>query len=876
MAVLNQQRNQKGVQTLGLEFQQLVAAGHGYMVPHTNGNTYCIFARNFDNAVQERRIFISVSTDHGATWAVPVQLTSGNWDDNPCGLQLNPLSTSSDIGIVFTRAASVVASNAQTMTRIAIDVSSFALTTPVDPITSSPTGFKYLSLVTTASGFAIFAINSAYAGSASVVKWTNTAFDTNTWSQSGLSNFWGGSTLNPYSLSVKRIANGDLGAVSVVRTNLNGTNAANIGNMTSAIVRTDVFVSFSSDDGVTWSSPQNLTNYSASPNLDLVGLTNAFDADFAGLSDGSVVVAYQEGLAPQFITDTTTLALPGTAGGLNAVIYHATHNLLIIGSSDVTNGGVWVFDLTAQTRTRIFSSSTPAIWGNSINDLALSFDDKYLVVAHTAGLEVIDTTSGTISSWTVTPVRTTTTPASRVAPMFMCQFGPTGYDLYVSYGTTSVTDVWGFKVDASNVGGGLTDLNAATGGGLSNVKFVQAGSDLIGVSGPRVFKTFKSNGVSNYTTNLTGSDWAAIAFDDVNGEYVLFGTGASVDGLHRITDSGSAFAIAQTFTTTSSASAPTGIVSFIGVIVASGVYYQAGVTGAENMGFYSFGQKKPMGFITYYRSDQAIGENNYNNVLQSIRAIKGGTWLATSTLNSPSLQLISLNSSGRIRYGFFPYNTGTKQLTTSGVDFYDMVNTVRVAPFTKLQKLRFAADNTDALMAYFRKVDLSVNVNQYAAVNGHVEPDAFKLFMRARILKNPTVTDSMRARILTHNTKTLDIRARIVFAQCFYARAKIVPISVVTMQCRANIKGAKSSIVLNTFLVSRVGQASVRMTFFAGNGNFTSQTLGMGAFIVKRRRTSMTSHFIVYNVQSGPLKLGFKTSQSSLQQFSMKANIVRP
>lgn len=876
MAVLNQQRNQKGVQTLGLEFQELVAAGHGYMVPHTNGSTYCIFARNFDNAVQERRLFISVSSDHGATWSVPVQLTSGNWDDNPCGLQLNPLSTTSDIGIIFTRAASVTASNAQTMTRIGIDSSTFALTTPVDPITSSPTGFKYLSLVTTASGFAIFAINSAYAGSASVAKWTNTAFTTNTWAQTGLSNFWGGSTLNPYSLSVKRIANGDLGAISVVRTNLNGTNAANIGNQTSAIVRTDVFVSFSSDDGVTWSSPQNLTNYTASPDLDLIGLTNAFDADLAGLSDGSVVVAYQEGVAPQFITDSTTLALPGTAGGVNATIYHATHNLLIIGTSDVTNGGVWVFDLTAQTRTRIFSSGTPAIWGNSINDLALSFDDKYLCVAHTAGLEIIDTTSATISSWTVTPVRTTTTPASRVAPMFECQFGPSGYDLYVSYGTVSVTDVWGFKVDASNVGGGLIDLQSATGGGVSNLKFVQSGSDLVGITGAKVIKTFKSNGVSNYTSTISGSDWAAIARDDVNGEYVLFGTGASVDGLHRVTDSGSAFTIAQTFTTTSSASAPTGIVSFIGVVVGSGIYYQSGVTGAGNMGFYSFGQQKPMGFITYYRSDQAIGENNYNNVLQSSRVIKSGTWLATSTLNSPSLQLISLTLSGRIRYGFFPYNAGTKQLTTSGVDFFDMVNTVRVAPFTKLQKLRFAADNTDALMAYFRKVDLSVTVNQYAAVNGHVEPDAFKLFVRARILKNPSVTETMRARILAHQLKTIDIRARIVFAQCFYARAKIVPISVVTMQCRANIKGSKTRIVLNTFSVSRAGQTVVRMQFFAGNGNVFTQGMSMGAFIVKRRRTTMTGHFIVYNVQSGPIRFGFVANQSSLQQFGMKANIVRP
>lgn len=877
MAVINSQRNGKGIQSLGTEFQDLVAAGHGCMIAHTNGKTYCVFARNYSNAVAERRLYISVTTDNGVTWAAPTQLTSGKWDDDPGGAQLDPLSNTSDIGIIFTRATDPISTGTCTLTRIGIDQATLALTTPVDPITGSPTGFKSPSLVKTAAGYKIFVINAAYTSSASVQIYANSAFDTNTWTASALTNFWGGSTLNPFSLSVKKLLNGDLCAISSVRTALNGSTSTGVGNLPKGIVRLDVYVAFSQDDGATWGTVQNLTNYSGTPSLDLAGLTVALDSDFTQLSDGTIVVAYQEGLTPQFVDANTTLVLPANAGNVTSAVYHTGKNYLILGTDDATNGGVFIFDLTGQTVTHLNTASTPALWGNQVKSMALSFDDKYLAIGHVDGLEIFNTTDPTIANWTNTPIRTTTTPASIVSSMHSVRFDTAGYILYVSYGVGSASNTYGFLIDASSPSA-LTDLKTTIGGTVANVEFIVAPAAVYAVPLGRIARTNKTTGLDAYTVASGGAaSWQVIAYDDVNSEIVVGGTQVGgTQGISRVSDTGATFSILQDFNTGTNPSGPNGSFNTAQFrrVSGNGILYQAGASNATTLGYYSFGIRKPLGYLNFSRTDLDIYEAAWNSTFQGAAVLKAASWFLNT--NGAAAVMFSLTKSGRPRYGFFPYNTGTHQLTTAGVDFYDMTNTLHLASYDKLQKMRISSDTVDTIMAYFRKADLTLTTGQWSAVNAHVEPDTRRLTMRARILNHYTRSLQMRARIRTNPTHTINVRARIVIAQCIQIRARIVPVNTATLNMRARILGAKSSRVLNEYLVAHQAVTRIPVTFYAGSAQVGEQTLSMRARIAKVLQSRVTGYFLVYNTRNGAQNLDLSASQTTYQILTVRARISNP
>jgi hypothetical protein len=882
MSILDQQRNQKGVQALGTEFVGTTVAGHGCMIAHTNGNVYCVFARNYLDAVQERRLYISYSSDNGITWAAPTELTSGNWDDEPAGIQLDPTDTASEIGVVFLRTNSVTGTTqVPTLTRIGINASTLALTTPVDPITGSPTGYRSPALVQTSTGFLIFACNVNPA--AAMFVWSNTAFATNTWSSSNIGTFFGSATTLIFSVNAKRLANGHIGIVSAVRTALAGSDAIpGTGNQDTHIVRTDVFTAFSADDGGTWGSVQNLTNYAGTPLQDMIGQPIAFDADLAELSDGSVVVAFNEGFAPQVVATTlTTLGLGASAGSVTAVVYHPGKNYLIIGCADATNGGVFILDLTGQTVTRLHTSSTPAIWANTVASIDLSSDGKYLAVGHGSGLEIIDTTDALIANWTIVPIRTTTSPASLTNAVAYCRFDTSGYTLYVAYGAASSANVWGFLIDASNPVA-LTNLMSTTGGTIANNYFVITSGGLISVPGgtSRISKTNKSTGADTYTTTITGAAFNAIFHDDVNDEYVAFGTNASAaNGIHRISDSGAAFSITESFTATTNPAAkgPANVLKQHGVIPGSGILYtQAADTGSSTVrGFYSFIAQKPLGYVQSYQTAD-LGDTYMTLAPALIRPIKTDAWMFSGLNNTAAALFIDLQHSGRVRYGFFPYVAGTQQLTTAGVDFYDMVNLTRVGTGAgnTLQKLSIDANATDDLFLYARKADYTGIANPLAAVNGHVEPDAYKLTMRGRVLKTITSTLDVRARIRNTYSATLDMRSRIVFAQCIYMKARIVPINTVTMTMGARIQGAKSSDLIVSYDVQALQSGQIRVQFSALTGYIARQGVSLQARIVPIKRSRMTGYFLV---QAGAVSGGitFISTLKGMPTVAMRAFIQR-
>lgn len=873
MPILDQLRNSAGIQALNTDFQNGLAAGHGYLIPHTNGRVYCVFARNYFNAVEERRLFISYSEDQGQTWTVPTQLTSGNWDNNPCGLQL---TESDDIGIVFTRRTSTTSTgdDETALSQFSVDPDTLSLTTAIGEITPLFEDYKYPSVVKTSAGYAVFAIPVSYGSNPQVRRWESSEdvfFEPTSWADSDFIDFWGTSDLAPFSLSVRRLSNGHLAAVSAVRTAANGgTGGSDLraGQVPPGIFKLDVYVVFSDDDGVTWGTPQNLTSYAGDPDLSLSGLKSALDADLVELSDGTIVVAFGEGFTPQFIGDSTDLSLSTSIFNTAKILYHATHDLILIPSEVSTDGGLFIFDLGAQTVTRLHTGSTPALPNNLVREIALSADDKYLAVARSTGLDIIDTTDPNPTNWTIdATLNTSSSPATAASGMRFCQFDSTGYILYVSY-SSGVSGKWGFRVDASNVAGGIVDLTCTAGGTPANSPFVVTPNEIyVVIPTDRISKVNKTTGVQAYSTTFS-AQWRNIVYDDLNDELIiagnLFGT-PDKEGLHRVADSGSAFSVTESFYSGSTPSV-SGVVGYASsasntrlanrTIPGVGFYYDVDTA---NEGFYSFGQQKPIGFITAATYDSAIGENQFN-FIYGYGLLDSLGWRA-STEGGNIATFISLANSGRLRYGYFPYNAGALQLTTAGVDFYDMVDSSAVGSvYTKLQKVRITADANDSIFAFIRQTDLSDANNPYSAMVGVVTGSS-GLSMRACIALPPGHM-TMRGRIRIQVTQSFSMRASIGLLR--------------KMSMRAAIRGQRSVVSGHIFYVERDEETRLRMEFYGGNGTVLPFELSMQAHIIQSRRARMTGHFVVYNAQSGSFQPQFSAQTGMVQTLAMRALVIKP
>lgn len=858
MSILDLQRNQKGIQRLGTEWANLHAPGDGCLVYHTNGTIYSIFARNYNNQVIERRLYMSWSTDAGVTWTAPVQLTSGKFDDEPTAIQLDTGDTNSVIGVVYVSATTPATNSvpAKTLRRFTVDTSG-VVQTPFDSL-SVAGDFQSPCLVKIAAGFMVVLRDSQI--SPSLRYTTNTVFTNNSWTAAstlGSTNFLGASTNQIVDVSVTRMPNGHLCLIACARTALDGSSAiGQLGsNVLAGTVRCDVFAVFSDDDGATWGTPQNLTNYSGTPKFDLVGISTAISGIGVGLSDGTVAVAFQESIASQVINSSTSLAMSASPGFFQTAVYHATHNMLILccNSAFGGDGGLLIFDLTNQTRTRLHTASTPALWVNTCQDLALSYDDKYLAVASNGSLDILDTTDPNPNNWTVTGIRTTSSPATLSDNMLRAKFASGSYTLFVAYGSNpSSANVWGFKIDASSPGSGITNLKYAQSGFSVPIDFYLRGNGSILIAYSNYIDSVsQSTGLFLYSTQFTSYSWVGVLYDEATSSILIGGSISSDLAWWKVTDTGSAFTLGTGFytptSTTKSDPAIQGVAANWAQVVPGygAILNSEGDGGYQRKDFYSF----PEGTFYGVVHNQSWNFQNEYHVTNPGRrfpdAIKSDAWLLQLGTNTVAANHISKR--GRLRWTIFTYNSGTKQLNTSGVDFYDMLNTLRLDATSPLSIRRFGmiADSSDQLYTFLGRYDLHRSSQLLAALNGTVEPDAYKLQMRARILNTYTQTFTARARIRQTYTTTLDSRARIVFAQCLKMQARIVPISTETLQMRARIIGAKRKSLLIDYDVAADKQLRCRMTFFVNNGYNTSQTIGMGARIAPVYRRRFTGYFLV-------------------------------
>lgn len=874
MSIINGLDNQRGIQTLGTVIANAttLAQHSSDILYHTNGYLYCVVSEDYANATLERRLYMYRSTDGGSNWTKITNLTSGRFDQYPCLIQLDTTDIASDIGIVFVGMTTVQASQG-IIRRMAVDVDG-TQTLAADALTDNPTTSRPVFVVEATPGYKIFTTSPGF--SRSVICYSNTTFNLNNWvseSNINVTNVNQEAILN----RVRRLSNGDYIAVFSARSGLNG--GVNGLNTLPDNPRTDLVTVVSTDEGVSWGTPQSITAYSGTAGVSADGIDSCLFGDVIERSDGNLAFLFAEGKSQVMIDSDTTPSLSPTGAfiGYRQVLYHPVHDYLLY-AHDGTSGGLYVHNLSTNVITRIHSGSTPAIWRNEVVSMDLSADGTYLVLgtatqglaAADGSLEIFDTTDPDPTLWTVTSLRVSTSPATAFERIGQVQFLSSGYDFVFTYGNGSGTTVGG-KVDASNPVSILTLTSPVSSGNQRGLAINEADNRVYGFAGTTIFAINLTTGAAMHTGTVTGFSSGAsypypLTYRPDTEEIFMFGDSS----LYRVVDNGSSFStVGSALTTTTNPAtfsfsvwrpiSGENIIAAGGNTVAAGIYcttehvwYPGVITTADtNLGWNS-----------------TWGQSHYSEV-----EINGKNWLFSPDL--VTLVRVTQNT-GRLRVGIFAYNTSTHQVNTAS-DFYDAVNEVRVGTdWDRLQWPRINVDADDRIHVSATRLNLNRTTQPKKVITGIIESDAQRFTMRATILDLTTRELQMRARIRNTYTNDLDMRARIVFAQCIKMLARIVPRSTYTLDMQATIKNTKSSSMTGTFNVEFTQQVRMEGRFFVATGYNGSQSVQIGASIVKRRMNRMTGHFLVKQTNTPKIAsyvVGF--NQITVQTLKIGAGIIQ-
>ena len=854
MSIINLQRNHVGVQSTLTQFGDYLAAGQGTMFRHTDGYIYCIFAQNYLSGVaNERRLYITRSNDNGLTWSDRITITSGHFDDKPAAIQL---TSSNDIGLIFMRTDADYHGNniINTMIRAQINTAGILTEAAFDEVTnSSAIDAGWLSLIAIDNGYLIAALDRTSISSPQIRISTNDNFTQNDWSEFASHDIFP-TNEQPMSMSLKRLNNKHLALVGVYRTSLNGATTTYITqNLPAAMIRCDVGISFSDDEGQTWTAIQKLSNYTGTLTLDLLGIDSAASADLEQLSDDTIVVAYQEHTTPQFISHYTsggtTLAFPNAnVGQVKQVIYHTEHNMLITCSDDLTDGGVWIFNLTTGARTRIFAGGTPDIWTNDVVQIQLSPDQTMLAVGTlTGGVTIFDVIDSNPANWGASYTKSLRIAVGNLPPI---TGGVMDSDaiykllwadndrLYWSYAAyTGYQHIGHFYTISTDT---LTQLFGAYSFNISNASFIIV-DDYIYASNNDLIEKISLAGVPVSSVN-PGHDFTRLVYDDINNEIV--GLGLDAAGLARF--STNLVKLAE-YTTPVTEGVYGSSAQSVVEIPGTGIFFY---THYRQLEWYSFHSRQLAGLRTGYLYT-ALGENTATVLNQGnlITTSNGNRWIAMpGTIGSyPYIIFLPLDKIGRIRYGVFEYNDISKELITTGVDFYDVGNPVHLSDLNYLQFPKFCRDEDDRLYFYFNRWNPDITSgNELAPVFGIIEPDTKKLSILGRIRRGYTKTIETRSRV--RNTILLDnlqIRARLSRMRCIQMQARIVPTIIQTISIKSAILGWKSTTIPASFYIQKIVTNNVRATFWTNTGNTRTMTMECQSRIIKTSRTKATGHFFV-------------------------------
>lgn len=874
--ILDGLNDNRGIQVLGTEIASARSeAQHSSdILYHTNGNIYVITSESYSNAVIQRRLYCYRSTDGGNSYTLIGGLTSGSFDVLPSIIQLDTTDNNSDIGVVFLRNNNAGLATG-TVYRITVDTDG-VLSSGVDPITGSPVTSMAPFVINTGSGYRIFFSVSAITRAVQILD--NTSFTTNNWVSFGTINITG--VNNECQLRrVRKLSNGDVMALVCARTGLSGSLAG--GSFVGENIRSDVFALVSTDNGDTWGTAQNLTNYTGTAGNSKNGIDSALSCDFIELSDGSISVLFQEGKSTQVVSSSTVPSLSVAGGniGYRQCVYHPIHELLIYCHDSSANGGLFIHKLSDNTVTRLYTGSTPAIWDTRVVSMALSSDGKYLALGTASqgadpasgSVEIIDTTDSNPASWTVTSLRTGSSPATLAERVTSVAFDGSTYDLIFTYENYANIIVGGI-VDAETPTSIMTIAapsgvgNTNTPGGLENV-----GGYLYGVRSNLVFAIDKTTGTGSHFSAITGLSATGnfprpIHYIAPTDEFIVFGAST----IHRIEDTGSGFSEIGTTLTTSTDPATFSHVTWsptdsTNIIVAGGSSTTIGIyTGIDNVWYPSIA----------HPNDLMLGySHRMVNTQFSELEIDTRQWFV-----GPDTDRVYrfYGHTGRLRVANYPYSSN--QLQTAGVDFYDAVNEVRTGDdFDRLFYPRIHALDDDKIIVSSTRFNITRSTKPKSIVTGIIEPDSQKLQLRACIRANTTRTLDSRARIMKTADETINIGALIVFAQCVYIGARIVPRSVDSVDIKACIKGRKFSDHTMIFSANMEQESSFVGKFYATLNNFYSQNTQIGARIVKQKSNRFTGIFTAVQGNNNKTVNRYNSVSlaSSRQSIGVRAGIIK-
>lgn len=876
MAILDTQRNRKGIQALTPDFATSVAAGQGSTCRHSDGYIYCVFARNELAGHFARGLYLTRSQD-GVTWssAVKINMTANNWYDDPAIVEHD----STNLALVCNEATGPDATNYLIRTRV--NKLTGAVVDPLDHITGNPSDRKWINLVKTAIDYRLFCLSSDSVTYPAVDVYISNTF-TSGWSSSSIPTIFPANR-QPMSLSVKAMPLSEHMVLSAAyRTSLVGragseSGSEGMGNLPAGIMLCDAGVAFSSNYGVSWSTLQNITNYAGTPTLDLIGIPSVVSVDSEEMSDGTITVAYQEAIAPQYISGySPAFKLPTTTGLCEHVIYHAGKNALFITGSDATGGGLFVVNLTTQSVTRLYAGNTDPdgtefLHGsNSVSALSLSADGNLLAIGTTGGgLTILNIIDANPLNWTSTinakvrALRHTsvfaagsdTWPGATSAYDNVFKLAWDGNDdLFWSWGMYGGNTIWGAKYTLS------TDVFLLMHGSFvfnaSKVDFLVEASRIVSTSTGNALSITNKSGVNTGSIPLS-SNPISLVYDSINAKYLAL----SAEALMRV---GTVEEAVYTATTTP---ACPGGGSYRQLIEVPGKGLIIG--NAHTEFWYSFHDQKPYGHLVHSRHS-AIGENQNNTVGVNWGKVMGD-WLAKPTFNG--VIFVNHANTGRIRYGQFPYDSGNKSLVTNDVDFYDMVNALKVPDISNLRFPRLTRDANDYLYCYLNRFNLSRNGQEFAPVIGLVEPDTRKLYLRAKIVATSTRNLYIRGKLSKRieDANLLRIGVKIVFAQCLKLKARIVPHLGQATQLRACILNTKTIHIPGIFTIQKTDlQKRLHVSFYANTGNMRARYVDVRACISQATVYRATGHFLVAKPSTTTTYGAIAIYQQTL---SMKASI---
>lgn len=876
--ILDSLRDDRGVRILDTQLDSISGlAGNYDLLYHTNGTIYATFARtNLDrpdaSQIIDRQIWAASSIDGGASFSAPLQITArGHWDDSPALCQIDPTDVNSPIGMVFTR-ANVYSDPTNNLGetvypyRTLLDTSLTRIS-PIDILTNSYGGSYALSLFRANNRFVLVTLT----GLDNLTIYENLiigdnpadGFLDNAWTRRYINGFAG--TYNLSSLKVRCLKNGHLALVGAVAKTTVGD-----------IPKCDLGVSFSSDDGYTWTAFQYLTNYAGTPALDMVGIDQCLAADIAEIGDNQLAIVYQEGRPAQTLGNYSSPTLAARRG---AITYHAGKNLLFIGGnngSDSVSNGIWVYNPATQTFIfHITPTSTPSVWSQYIYSLAISTDGKYLAAGTSGSLDIWDISATDPAAWTVvSSLRKTTTPALTSANIGWVKFID---DRHLLFGNLSEvgggthTAVWGGMLDVTNISGGITPLTTPSiyVYYINNFSEIHVSDTEIHVASAGYFwvNALSDGSLSRYCA-ITGGTPTDTLYDAINDEWIL----PYSSTIYRLHDRDSALTLVDTLTTTTNPMILFGIQASMGLHSGALIYLNDGIA------WYDYTSRTFTGPIQSNAEIDVLGINFTHDDVYASYILKGQDWIAYIT--DAGYQLQYVKTTGKLRWGVFTYNPSTKLIDLGSDDLSLMCDTgwVPSDDAEHLVKPRICrTPGGNVCLTAFRYYPTRIGARPLALVTGVMDLENKQLGMKAcianRTANPPTVR--FKSRVSKPLVPTMSMRVRLQHAQCLKMGAFIMSGQLKDLSAKACILGRKSNRWPGDFsVVSGSLKQRLRLQFTVNTGYNGIWGCSMKARILQKASTRFTAHFVV---AVNPTTAGFVSESiklSYLNILGMKAFLV--